>query len=818
MRFRAWWLAPVLTLAVYPAAAQEPAATDLDPLAAELEHLQLGSVVPASAVADLPLSNDLSALLDTTQAEVISDRTDDGGLTTGDAALVGAHGSSWTQTRFQLGEADITDPTGSGTPLILPGLAPWDRITVISGPAPAARNAPGLIVLLHPRKPAESWGGTLEGFVAPYSLLAGKNLKDPPAIVRLNSLGSGSLLASGPLVEHRLGALVGATWTSATRLERADPTILGSRVGSLYTHLEHNASPRDLIRASGWLQTSVRPHPNRIPFGDLSAAQDSSAAHVQATWNRNSNSLLTSMAGAYSVRQRSDDAQFTGAPVVERLRDGPVPALLYPGNGTARTWSVKGRLAPAAHEAFGFVHQIDVGAELARNSAQMEPAGGGLIGELVDGLPARVWRYDIPTTASAWTSTVAAVYASDAIQMTPSFSMNLGVRFESTDGSAAGAKAGVRWRDWLPRGSLAWKLTDFAKIGLVSGFGRYGYRLPLGDLAYGDPAAPTGNVYRWVAGSGASVPRTSDLGPLVARTGPGAGIDGQLTSIDPALQRPYMDEYYAGFEARPQRTTTVRLTTIARREKQHVGLLNVGAPISSYSTVQVFDRGRMEHDPADDQLLTAYNRLPASFGSDRYLLTNPTRETMTFVGVELSAQTRLDRLFLIVSGTAGRSNGFAANRGFRAIENDQGSVGELFANPNALTHAHGRLFTERGYTTKMSGTYAFGHDIRLGMIARYQDGQMFSRMVIFPSLNQGPEAIDAFANGLTRFTYLLTVDARLQKRVTVGNRRVDLVADVFNLLNTANEVEENSVAGPDFRRTTAVQPPRTVHLGVRLTF
>jgi hypothetical protein len=818
MRFRASWLALALTLAARPVAAQDPSSADHDPSSVELEHLQLGSIVPAAAVADLPLSNDLSALLETTQADVISDRIDDGGLTTGDAALVGAHGSSWTQTRFQLGEADVTDPTGSGTPLILPGVVPWERITVISGPAPAARNAPGLIVLLQPRSAAASWGGTFEGSLAPYSLLAGKTLQDPPPIARLNSWGSASLLASGPLAANRLGALVGATWTSATRFERADPTRLGSRVGSAFTHLEYQASSRDLIRTIGWLQTSSRPHPDRIPFGDLSAAQDASAAHVQTVWNRSSNSLVASLAAAYSARRRSDDARFTGGGVVERLRDGPVPALLYSGNGTARTWSVTGRLAPAAHEAFRFVHQIDGGAEVVRSSAQMKPAGSGLFGELVDGLPARVWRYDVPTGTSEWTSTTAAIYVTDAVQMTPTFGLNLGLRFETTDGSAAGAKTGVSWRNWLPRGSLAWKLTDFANIALVSGFGRYAYRLPLGDLAYGDPAAPTGDVYRWLAANAETVPTASDLGPLVARVGPGAGADGQLTSIDPALQRPYMDEYYVGFESRPQRATTVRLTAMARREKQHIGLVNVGAPISSYSTVQVFDRGRMEFDPADDQLLTAYSRLPESFGADRYVLTNPTRETMTFVGVELSAQTRLDRLFLIVAGTAGRSNGFAQNRGFQAIENDQGSVGELFADPNALTNAHGRLFTERGYTAKVTGTYAFGHDVRLGIVARYQDGQMFSRMVIFPTLNQGPEAVRAFANGLTRFTYVLTADARLQKRVTVGTRKVDLIADVFNLLNTANEVEEDSVAGPEFRRTTAVQPPRTVHLGIRLTF
>jgi hypothetical protein len=41
---------------------------------------------------------------------------------------------------------------------------------------------------------------------------------------------------------------------------------------------------------------------------------------------------------------------------------------------------------------------------------------------------------------------------------------------------------------------------------------------------------------------------------------------------------------------------------------------------------------------------------------------------------------------------------------------------------------------------------------------------------------------------------------------------------VYNLLNTNNEVEEYEVTGPAFRAPTAVQPPRSVRLGVRFTF
>ena len=42
--------------------------------------------------------------------------------------------------------------------------------------------------------------------------------------------------------------------------------------------------------------------------------------------------------------------------------------------------------------------------------------------------------------------------------------------------------------------------------------------------------------------------------------------------------------------------------------------------------------------------------------------------------------------------------------------------------------------------------------------------------------------------------------------------------DAYNLLNTAKEVEEFPVTGPTSRLTAAVQPPRAIHVGFRVTF
>ena len=136
-------------------------------------------------------------------------------------------------------------------------------------------------------------------------------------------------------------------------------------------------------------------------------------------------------------------------------------------------------------------------------------------------------------------------------------------------------------------------------------------------------------------------------------------------------------------------------------------------------------------------------------------------------------QVRAQTVLLHPGVTAGRSEGIAANRGFGPLENDAAVLGEVYIDPNARGHAQGRVFTERGYTIKTAGTYQFPHDTTFGLIGRYQDGQHFARLVILPGLNQGTEAVRAFRNGRTRFTFSMTVDARLQKGFAFGGRRAD---------------------------------------------
>jgi hypothetical protein len=120
---------------------------------------------------------------------------------------------------------------------------------------------------------------------------------------------------------------------------------------------------------------------------------------------------------------------------------------------------------------------------------------------------------------------------------------------------------------------------------------------------------------------------------------------------------------------------------------------------------------------------------------------------------------------------------------------------------------------------KLLGAYSAPRVLSGAFVARYQDGQPFARLILADGVTQGRDLVQTYGRGGQRFTYTVTIDARIVAEWPfAAHRSAGLVFEAFNLLNLANEVEEDIVTGPAFRTITAVQPPRVLRLGVRLSF
>jgi hypothetical protein len=613
--------------------------------------------------------------------------------------------------------------------------------------------------------------------------------------------------------------VLSGTMIRSGRQEWERPVVLPGDVNSIFAHVVVTPEQPYELRFIVAGERLVRPFPGRALFKDGNASENDRRLQLQGTWeSRTANRWPRRITAAYEhsgVTPQLDGLAPAGA--IERLRDGPVPELVSSTAGARERWTTDAVFEPKLAR-LGRAHDVRFGLTLSGVQATARPDGTpGLIAELVGGIPARVWDYRYVGPISRWRETLFDAYAVDRFIPSRFVAIEGGLRLETLAGKASGAPTGATWTNLSPRLSLRWKPLGSERATIVSSYGRYQWQLPLSNLAFGDPTAAGGLEYRWLDVNNDKVLQTPEIGPLIARVGPGS-TNGQ-TAIDPDLRRPYTDAFVIGIETRRTDSFMMRFAATFRRERNLIASVNVGVPLTSYTLGHVADPGGDLLDPSDDQLLPFYNRNVASFGQDRELLTNPQEADAKFHGMELIVErTFVKRFQMLFGATATGSDMPGANRGFHVFENDQGVIGERLTNPNADTFSRNRQFFERGYSIKILGSYHAPHDVRIGMTARYQDGQPFSRIVLVSQLNQGTEAVQAYRNGRSRFTYALTVDGRIEKRWTVGTFDLTAVFEAFNLLNTKNEVEEDVLTGPNFRQTTAVQPPRVARIGLRLGF
>lgn len=760
---------------------------------------------------EMPLGRGVWAPLETADGTTVADRIGNGGLSTGEPSRIGVHGSSWTQVSYRLGDLDVTDPDRTGTPLFLPDLWTLRTVDLASGLLPADQAGPGAVVRLSPRRATDSWHGALGGDFLPSGWQAAVPA-GPPAVARYASFSSGRFHVEGPLVADSLGLSLSGALTRAARFERSDPTRLDGREASLLAHLAWTASPRDELRLTGAVQGLAHPYAGRARFRPDDARESDRLLALQSTWERHGPVPWAVSAGFARGAFDPDLTERVPGTSVERLRDGPVP-LLFAGSATRETTQLKASVQPLTGDFARGRHSVRVGAEARWSRSISGPAGArGLVPETVGGVAARVWDYGWAGPEAHRRALDFAAFVADAVRYGRA-SFDLGVRFESTSASADAGAGSIDASGLSPRLSTRIGLTPGGAIAFFGGYARYRHRLPLSLLAFGDPAAAQGSVYRWTDRNGDGAFQPDEQGPLVALVGPG----GAAASIAPHLRSPHTDEVVTGLEFRFG-AWRAHLLGIHRRERDLIASVNVGAPLAAYTVRYVPDPGGDILGAADDQLLPVYDRRPDTFGQDRYQLTNTT-ENALHEGAEIALERALGRrLGLRLAATAYRSDGPGANRGYAAGENDQGLVGERLEDPNATTFARGRLFFDRAFTVKLAGHYDAPWGVHLGFVTRYEDGQPFSRLVIAADLAQGAEVVQAIPNGRSRFSYTLTVDARVDESFAVRGTRVSLIVESFNLLNTANEVEEIVSTGAAFRTTSAVQPPRVFRLGAALAF
>jgi len=765
----------------------------------------------------LPSARTVWSLLDTAHPFLITDRIDNGGLGGGVPARVGGYLSPWTQTSFRLGTIDVTGPTSGGIPLFYPGLDGLAEVVVSSAGVGVESAGPGPTVTMVPRRAADAWSGSVRGSLTPNGLQGGRS-GPPSPIARFENWVDTNAAVGGPLGDSRGSNLfVSATGTRARWTERDAPSVLASNVRSFMAHAVKTPDSSGELSATVAVTDDTRPYRARARFSAPNLQEGNTSVGAGVGWKRARAAGVWSFGGSYQGWSAEPDDRLATAPggAIERLQDGPPNGLFEAGREAGRKVEAGVSFAARPRGTWGQSHELVAGVTVAHARADWVGSVQPAFAEFVDGAPARVWDVHGTDTPSRRSALSAGVFVSDRIALTPDLTLRAGARVEFDRGAARDSDEKVRWTTPLPRVSASWRPRLGGQLVLTTGYGWYGHRLRLDTLAVGDPAGASGVMYRWDDRNGDRLPASSELTAVAAVGSCCAGAN--PSRVDPGLQRPTTREFVIGFE-HAVGVWRWGINGVDRRESNGLVVANVGVTAADYTTRLIGDPGIDLNAPITAPTLAIRSRNPSSFLRDSYLLANADGPAGRYQGAEIFVRRQAGAWRVDFGGTTYRAEAAGANRGYRSDENDQGSLGELQLDPNATLNARGRLFFDRAYVIKLSGDYRAPGDVNVGVASRYQDGQPFARVVVADGLGQGVDIVPAYPRGGQRFTYTLTLDARVRKGFAIGARRLDVIVEVFNVLDLAHEVEEYIVTGVRFRTVTAVQPPREARVGLRFAF
>jgi hypothetical protein len=796
-----------------------------------------------------PEALSLPGVLLSREPATVTEPLDYTGLSDNRLWLASQRAISWTSTQYKLQGIDATDSYQPGRPLILPNVEALDDVVVRSGFGQTTSTSCGPEIGLFLTEPSRTWHGALAS-AGTGSFLSSSNLP-PPADRGLVQqadafrwLTRDGLEAGGPVTRWAdLFASAAGQWASQ-RVPLAAPgnnqrsrLLFGTARGRI------RASARDQfeglyvgsrIDLSDWgvpagietLAANRVGPPFVLPGGFLGESEVDHLDFAQAGWTHVSpeDSGLGTLQVRYGYSTAHLDGQQTGqgaGPSQSRIEllNGILTGAPPLQNFAVRTrHSIQAAWQPETLRTASIRHEIVAGGGWSTSSPRNRlsaPSNMNLI--TADGAPAFVARFTTPLD-SRQTVRSFSMYAADHVMLPANWSLDAGILADFSRGSVRGQPGSlIAWNSFSPRVGFAWQVPHAHGVVLRGAYFRLYAPLAGRYLDFGDPNSLSGDEYAWIDRNGDGWFEPGEQGPLLMRFG------GLYSSIARSLKRPYSDEFDLGADFELSRRTFASVHLFRRDDKDRLAGVNTGVTAQDYTPVAILDPGPDGiAGTYDDQQITVYQQSPASFGQDRYLLTNPPGLRELYEGLVAGIRTDWHGVTAGASFVAEKSWG-PANPGDGVLYNDPGVLGALFLDPNTAINATGHGFFDRAYVGKVDASYRLPWGgIEVATVADYLDGLVFARQFLVTGLAQGPLLVATTVRGSpeggNRAEHVTNWNLRIGREFLLSCVRITATADFFNLANAGHAIQENELTGPSFyqRLPVALQAPRSLRLGIRI--
>ncbi len=780
----------------------------------------------ASQIELMPSGLSIGSLIENQDFSATTNRIDVGGLWSDLPTLFSARGgTSWTQNAYLLNGMDVGDPYETGQPLLLPDVFSLAAVDLGNAMQPAGALGPGGRLSLTPRTGTTKFHGGIRGFYTDKSLAAdnitpllqNEGLTESSTFSRLMDL---DVHLSGPLSKN--GAAFFTSWSlrslgrDLASFEAEDRSSILTGMFNLSLPLGENSL--QFLWNGQALGQDAYGAGRDVPW--LATSRRKNAAHIlQILYQTKPGSPSFQRLGLSWASSDTKEEPQTGAAGPARVdlltnrTLSSAPASLQDGVRNSLVLTAEG--SSFLHGLGITDHRLDYGiaAHWSRSSQNLEIPGNVEL-RYVDGRPVEAAVYGGPFAFSA-SSFEASAQVQDTIGLGSFLTARLGLNADWL--SAGNGSSTVRWLTFAPRMELTFHLSRRRTSALKLAAGRYAFGLPLKTMAWGNPGSPGALIYAWTDPRGDGTFSADDLGQLLRREGPA------FSAIDPDLERPTMDEFVLAFIQDFGKGWRLTLSGFLRQTKNLIETVNTGVTAADYDSFSFWDAGddRLA-GTLDDLTFSLYNRKSEALGKDFFLLSNPdaSNRISTYKGMDLNVVKTWDGGTLAFLSLTSMEIVGTASPGNTEWENDDGVIGLLYDDPNASFNARGRLRFDRAYTVRMGFSIPLPFRSRLGFLAKYYDGQPFTREIVVEGLRQGAVILMAHYRGKARYEYNMTVDLRLEKAFAFGGTSLRVLLDVFNALNQNLATEESALTRPEFplRYATEIQSPRVVRLGLDFQF
>ncbi|MFB3922230.1 MAG: hypothetical protein ACE145_10950 [Terriglobia bacterium] len=754
----------------------------------------------------------------------MTDRLDVGGLRTGEPALFGALGASWTENRYELNGFEVTDPYQPGRPLTDPDLDALAELQSVTGAKTALSAGAGVNLVFGAPVPTGAFHGAARTFFSGHALqsdnldarLARFNFPGPE---RFKNFVDVSAELGGKLPDPA------AAWPFFVALstQRLSKTIGGftepidahvDRALAELAPLSRGRQRLDLMYSGQHIFDShesadPRAAPSATTLGSHNFHQ------FQTRWSRAIRSNLW-VGGGFGLAHAIISSGIQRG--LFELSTIDLPTATMTGPAAVSQAGNRTRFeANALVQTVRANHSLTLGADWQRSSISNRwDSLRGMEQILVNGTGTEVTLWNTPAAARSHVQNISAL-VHDAWSPARWLRLPLGLRLDSSSGRAAGVTPGIRWTSLQPRAGLVLPLTRRGPV-LRASWSRYAHSLQGRYLDFGNPAAIGGQVFSWQDSNADRVAQPGELSTRLRVFG------GPYSALDRDLARPFTDEVSVGLDRDLAAGFHIGVRFFRRDSHRLIALSNVGVPIADYVAVDYPDPGN-DGIPgnADDQALRLYNRNPSALGQDFLLLTNPPGHHASFKGFEIRLNKPLARLWSFAASFTAMRTLAATSPGNSVLENDWGFVGDLGVDPNTYVYASSRTYFDRAFIGKATSFYLAPGKVQLAAVVKYYDGLPFGRTLFVEGFNQGPFFVRATPRahpGGFQTQFNLTTDIRLGREFALRRGSLSGYLDVFNIQNLNKNTREADLTGPAFesRVPMAIQAPRAARLGLEWRF